>query len=102
MPTVRGKSSPEDIRSAVQSVFGKVRKGLEQLVSIPSVSTVGYEGYEPAEVRRSAEETGAWLEGSGLLGVRLLEIEGAHPAVFGQTPGPVGSPTVLLYAHHDV
>jgi len=102
VPTVRGKSSPEDIRSAVQSVFGEVRKGLERLVSIPSVSTAGYEAYEPAEVRRSAEETGAWLEGSGLQGVRLLEIEGAHPAVFGQTPGPAGSPTVLLYAHHDV
>ena len=102
MLTVRGKASPEDIRSAVQSVFGKVRIGLEHLVSIPSVSTEGYEAYEPAEVRRSAEETGAWLERSGLDGIRLLEVDGAHPAVFGQTPGPTGSPTVLLYAHHDV
>ena len=102
MPTVRGKSSPEDIRSSVEAVFGKVRKGLEHLVSIPSVSTEGYEAYDPAEVRRSAEETGAWLEESGLKGIRLLEVDGAHPAVFGQTPGPAGSPTVLLYAHHDV
>ena len=102
MPTVRGRSSPEDIRAAVESVFGKVRRGLKRLVSIPSVSTEGYDAYSPAEVRRSAEETGAWLEGSGLKGVRLLEVDGAHPAVFGQTPGPAGSPTVLLYAHHDV
>ena len=89
-------------RLTVESVFGKVRKGLEHLVSIPSVSTEGYEAYDPAEVRRSAEETGAWLEESGLKGIRLLEVDGAHPAVFGQTPGPAGSPTVLLYAHHDV
>jgi cysteinylglycine-S-conjugate dipeptidase len=53
-------------------------------------------------VRRSAEETGSWLERSGLKGVRTLEVDGAHPAMFGQTPGPAGSPTVLLYAHHDV
>ena len=86
----------------MESVFGEVRKGLEHLVSIPSVSTEGYEAYDPAEVRRCAEETGAWLEDSGLKGIRLLEVDGAHPAVFGQTPGPAGSPTVLLYAHHDV
>jgi len=102
VPTVPGRSSPEDIRRAVESVFGKVREGLERLVSIPSVSTSGYDAYDPGEVRRSAEESGAWLERSGLKGVRLLEAEGAHPAIFGQTPGPAGSPTVLLYAHHDV
>jgi len=102
VPTVPGRSSPEDIRRAVESVFGKVREGLERLVSIPSVSTEGYDAYDPGEVRRSAEESGAWLERSGLKGVRLLEVEGAHPAIFGQTPGPAGSPTVLLYAHHDV
>ena len=98
----RGRSGPDEIRRAAESVFGDVRKGLERLVSVPSVSAAAYEGYNADEVRRSAEETGAWLERSGLQGVRLLEVDGAHPAVFGQTPGPAGSPTVLLYAHHDV
>ena len=102
MPTARGRSSPGDIRQAVESVFGNVRASLEHLVSIPSVSVAGYEAYNPDEVRRSAEETGNWLERSGLADVRLLEVDGTHPAVFGQTPGPNGSPTVLLYAHHDV
>jgi acetylornithine deacetylase/succinyl-diaminopimelate desuccinylase-like protein len=102
VPVVRGRSSPADIRRAVESVFGNVRQGLEHLVSIPSVSTEGYDAYDPAEVRRSAEETGAWLARSGLKGVRPLEVDGAHPAIFGQTPGPAGSPTVLLYAHHNV
>jgi acetylornithine deacetylase/succinyl-diaminopimelate desuccinylase-like protein len=68
-------------------------------VRIPSVSAASFDA---AQVRRSAEATAVWLESSGLNGVRLLEIDGAHPAVFGATPGPAGSPTVLLYAHHDV
>lgn len=102
MPATEGGSTPGEIRQAVESVFGNIRRGLEQLVSIPSVSAAGYECYDPGEVRRSAEETAAWLETSGLQGTQLLEINGTHPAVFGQTPGPAGSPTVLLYAHHDV
>jgi acetylornithine deacetylase/succinyl-diaminopimelate desuccinylase-like protein len=72
---------------------------LERLVRIPSI---GYPGYDPANVRASAEATGEILAAAGLDGVRLLELEGGHPAVFGELPGADGAPTVLLYAHHDV
>jgi acetylornithine deacetylase/succinyl-diaminopimelate desuccinylase-like protein len=83
----------------VDAVFGDIREGLEHLVRIPSVSADGFDG---KYVQESAEETASWLQCSGLEGVRLLEVAGAHPAVFGITPGPAGSPTILLYAHHDV
>jgi cysteinylglycine-S-conjugate dipeptidase len=84
----------------VESAFGSIRAELDKLVRIPSVSAD--EAYTD-HVWRSAEATASWLECSGLHDVRLLdEVEGAHPAVFGTIQGPAGTPTVLLYAHHDV
>ncbi len=72
---------------------------LEDLVRVPSR---GYPGYDAADVRRSAEITRDIFIASGVANARLLEVPGGHPAVFGQIDGPDGSPTVLLYAHHDV
>ena len=89
----------EAVRARAESAFKEIRADFDDLLRIPSVSA---DGFEAGEVRRSAEATASWLERSGLKGVRLLEVEGAHPAVFGATRGPSGSPTVLLYAHHDV
>jgi cysteinylglycine-S-conjugate dipeptidase len=91
--------SAEAARAAVAEQFSTTRQRLEELVQIPSVSA---DGAETGHVRRCAEQTMGWLEESGLQHTELLEIDGAHPAVFGRTPGPPGSPTVLLYAHHDV
>src|SRR5690242_5608897 len=75
-----------------------VRQNLERLVRIPSVS---FEGFDPNNVRRSAEATVEILGAAGMQ-TQLLEVEGAHPAAFGRIEGPPGKPTVLLYAHHDV
>jgi acetylornithine deacetylase/succinyl-diaminopimelate desuccinylase-like protein len=77
----------------------RIVEELARLVAIPSV---GYDGYDPANVRASAEATATVFRDAGLPDVRLLELDGGHPAVFGQIDGPSGSPTVLLYAHHDV
>ena len=88
-----------DLRAAVDEVLPGVRADLERLVRIPSVSAAGF---DPAEVRRSAEASAEVLEQSGLGGVRLLELDGAHAAVFAEHPAPIGAPTILLYAHHDV
>ncbi|GMQ92769.1 MAG: M20/M25/M40 family metallo-hydrolase [Acidimicrobiia bacterium] len=89
----------DDLRQAVHSDLSRIRDELEAMVRIPSVSAPGY----PAgEVRRSADFVASLLEAAGLQDVRLLEIEGAHPAVYGHIRGPENAPTVLLYAHHDV
>jgi cysteinylglycine-S-conjugate dipeptidase len=89
----------EELRAAVDENIPRVRDDLERLIRIPSVS---FEGFDETLVRRSAEATADILARSGLQQVRLLEVEGAHPAVFGETPSPDGGPIVLLYAHHDV
>ncbi|HSJ34354.1 MAG TPA: dipeptidase [Acidimicrobiia bacterium] len=89
----------DDLRTAVRADFPRLKEILADLVRIPGVSAPGY---DPAEVRRSAEHVARLFEDEGAQDVRLLELEGAHPAVYGHIPGPEGSPTVLLYAHHDV
>lgn len=89
----------DDLREAVDRLMPELRQNLESLVRIPSVSAPGYDA---GEVRRSAEFTAELYRRAGFRDVRLLEIEGAHPAVFGEIPAPPGAPTVLLYAHHDV
>jgi acetylornithine deacetylase/succinyl-diaminopimelate desuccinylase-like protein len=83
----------------VEEAFPHLQLVLEELIRIPSVSAPGY---DRGEVVRSAEATRVLLEQAGASATRLLEIEGAHPAVYGEFPGPEGAPTVLLYAHHDV
>ncbi len=89
----------DDLRAALDRNAATVRAELERLVRIPSITAPGY---DPGAVRRSAEATAQILRTLGLTGVRVLDLDGMHPAVFGERSGPPGSPTVLLYAHHDV
>ncbi len=89
----------DHIKAAVAADFPRTRSELDAMVRIPSVSAPDFDS---SEVRRSASFVAELLTESGLEDVRLLELEGAHPAVYGIKHGPEGAPTVLLYAHHDV
>jgi acetylornithine deacetylase/succinyl-diaminopimelate desuccinylase-like protein len=91
-------TSDKDLRHKVATLIPGVRRDLESLVRIPSVS---FPGFDPENVRRSAEATRRILQASGM-DARIIEVPGAHPAVLGSLAPPEGAPTVLLYAHHDV
>jgi len=89
----------DHIKAAVAADLPRTRAELEAMVRIPSVSA---HGFDANEVRRSANLVADLLTQAALEDVSLLELEGAHPAVYGIKRGPEGAPTVLLYAHHDV
>ena len=95
--------SPADvaaIRDRVHSLLPQLRRDLEDLSRIPSVSLETLEGYDQAQVDRSAEHVAQLLRAEGLA-VEIVR-EGGQPAVIGHIAGPQGAPTVMLYAHHDV
>ncbi|MHA3947864.1 dipeptidase [Cellulomonas bogoriensis] len=94
----------DDLRRRVADQFPDLRRDLEDLVRIPSVS--GPSG-DPAEVGRSADAVAELLRSAGLDDVEVVTATSSDgrssaPAVLAHRPGPAGSPTVMLYAHHDV
>jgi acetylornithine deacetylase/succinyl-diaminopimelate desuccinylase-like protein len=84
----------------VEKNFDKYLDELKTLARIPSVS---FEGFDPKNVRASADATAALLKKVGFENVEVLPFEDAHPYVYAEwmKAGPT-APTAVLYAHHDV
>src|SRR5260370_26626936 len=89
----------ESALSYLEGHFAEYLEDLKSLVRIPSVS---FAGFEPGEVQKSAEATSRLLAKRGFEHVQLLELDQAHPYVYGDHLHAPGAPTLLLYAHHDV
>jgi len=93
-------TTTHDIRQAVHQAMPTAIENLKHLVSIPSIAT---QGYPREQVLEAARTTEAQLKAAGFQQVHQLEeLTGGYPAVYGEIPGPPGTPTVLLYAHYDV
>ncbi len=88
-----------DFADRVAADMPRVRADLEELVRIPGCA---FPGFPDADIQRACDKVVEILTAAGYASVRRLEIEGGKPAVLAETPGPPGSPTVLLYAHYDV
>lgn len=87
---------------ALETFAKKKAEYLEDLKTLVRIPSVSFEGFDPKHVRESAMATARLLEKRGFTNVQLLEVEGAHPYVYGEILKAPGRPTVLLYAHHDV
>ncbi|MCB0905568.1 MAG: M20/M25/M40 family metallo-hydrolase, partial [Nocardioidaceae bacterium] len=87
-----------DLRARLADVLPGVRRDLDTLIRIQSVSA---DPERAGEVRRSAETVRELFAAEGF-DAQVLSVAGGAPAVVARKPGPDGAPTVLLYAHHDV
>ncbi|MDI2098227.1 dipeptidase [Ruicaihuangia caeni] len=111
-------SVADALREAVHLGLPSTIADLSALARIPSVS---WDGFDPAEVLRSAKAVKGLLDGLGIFdSVRISSapigaaLSGAdavggiderphgQPAVLATRAARNGKPTVLLYAHHDV
>jgi acetylornithine deacetylase/succinyl-diaminopimelate desuccinylase-like protein len=89
----------DELRTTVAGLMPRLRAELETLVRLPSIA---FSGFPEKPLNETAEAVAGWLRAAGLPEVRLVDIEGAPPAVFGARPAKPGAPTALLYAHYDV
>lgn len=87
-----------DLAARVRAEIPRALEDLGRLVAIPSVSSMPEHA---GDVDASAALTCELLRAEGV-DARVVHAGAARPAVLGRKEGPVGAPTVLLYAHHDV
>ncbi|GAA0938625.1 dipeptidase [Pseudonocardia zijingensis] len=91
--------SEQSVAATVAAALPGARADLERLVRIPSIWA------DPAhadDTHRSAEAVADLARDAGAADVTIISADGGAPAVVAHFPGPEGTPTVLLYAHHDV
>jgi cysteinylglycine-S-conjugate dipeptidase len=88
-------SSVENVISSFNTHRSEFLSDLKDLVRIPSVS---FSGFDPENVKASAEFTAKLMKKHGLENVQVIPFEGAHPYVYGEWLNAPGKPTLLLYA----
>lgn len=92
--------STNPIAETVRSLMPTAKAELAALVAFESVAD------EAVAPRSECEAAANWvadaLRAEDFQDVALLDTPDGSQSVYGVLPGPVGAPTVLLYAHYDV
>ncbi|MFJ8309956.1 MULTISPECIES: dipeptidase [unclassified Streptomyces] len=88
------------IAETIAALMPRAKAELTELVAFQSVAD------EAVAPRSECEAAANWvadaLRSEGFQDVALLDTPDGSQSVYGLLPGPVGAPTVLLYAHYDV
>ncbi|ORC21997.1 dipeptidase [Rothia nasimurium] len=97
-------SRRKELSRALETRFDSELELLSELVAIPSVA---WESFDLTQVHRSAEKVrqlalDAGFETAEVLSAPYGEGKQGMPAVVAHKEAVPGSPTFLLYAHHDV
>lgn len=101
-------SSPLD-RIIAENIKNSLPETLAELGALVRIPSVAWDGFDHAEVQRSAEEIARLARETGIF--ETVQISRAplgegeelgQPAVLATRAAKNGAPTVLLYAHHDV
>lgn len=95
-------STDRPLRAALRVVDRRFREFKEALVELVRVPGVSAEGFPPDELRRSAEVTAEVLGRLGVENLKVLNLPGVPPYVYGDWLHAPDAPTVLVYGHHDV
>lgn len=88
----------DELSARLDSTFAQVVDDLKNLVRIPSVSAAAF---DQSTLKESAGAVASLLQSVGL-DARVVSDGGSRPAVIAERRAVAGSPSVLLYAHHDV
>jgi acetylornithine deacetylase/succinyl-diaminopimelate desuccinylase-like protein len=91
--------SEQSVADSVAAALPGARADLERLVRIPSIWA---DPTHADDTHRSAGAVADLARDAGAADVTVIAAGGGAPAVVARFPGPAGTPTVLLYAHHDV
>jgi acetylornithine deacetylase/succinyl-diaminopimelate desuccinylase-like protein len=86
------------VAAEVRKLVPDLRRDLEDLVRIPSISVPG----ELGEPLLAAFEMTSRLFADAGVAVDRIDLPDTAPLLVGEIPAPPGAPTVLLYSHYDV
>jgi acetylornithine deacetylase/succinyl-diaminopimelate desuccinylase-like protein len=92
--------SAETLRERIRDLMPQAREDLAQMVSFKSVHDP--KQFPPEECEKMVDFVVHAFSEVGLREVRAYKTPDGSKAVCGHAPGPPGTPTVLLYCHHDV
>ncbi len=89
------QAARQDVYARIDRRFDEFVEELRAYARVPTISA-----------RREAEAEGAEFTRAVLarhgVAARLLDVPGGPPMVVGETAGPPGAPTLILYNHYDV